>query len=370
MTYPTHDICFPRLARAVRPILLLAMALFFGMPQARADMMIEGDLASQLPKLECPADQLFYFHLKPLATLPPRATVKFPNDTDGLGTMTVPAAELSQIRLDICLTTEDLVLERIIYRENGAMYYVADQKATMKIRGLDQATQGQTGELQATIPYNFGFSETATAAMLLVGAKHDGQDFVAFALAFQNDQGISLPMESTAILAGTLEMGDPFQNVKCGFGTYTTTERVVETLTVTTESCIGGGTSGTTGFTIIGMTVVDTHSDVAEEYRNKPFTVSGKDLEAVLEYKQNHHNDCDFFLLKTPFGTYSALVPVQTSREGCKVSNDLLPQQDEATMNRLLLKATYGSGHSWQAALAEGMRHFAFGVSSGGDIRL
>ncbi len=365
-----HDTYFPRFSRALHPVLLLTLALLFGSPQARADMMIEGDLASQLPKLDCPAEQLFFFHLKPLATQPPRASVKFPNDTDGLGTMTVPAAELSQIRLDVCLTTEELILERVIYRENGAMYYVADQKTTMMIQGLDQATQGQPGDLQVTAPYNFGFPETATAAMLLVGAKHDDQEFVAFTLAFKNEQGLYLPQDSTAILAGTLEMGDPFQDVKCGFGTYTTTERVVETLTVTTESCIGGGTSGTTGFTIIGMTVVDTHNGVAEEYRNKPFTVSGKDLETALEYKQNHHNDCDYFIFKTPFGTYSALVPVQTSREGCKVSNDLLPQQDESTMNRLLLKATYGNGHSWQAQLPEGIRHFAFGASNEGGIGL
>ncbi|MGE0172342.1 MAG: hypothetical protein AB7T49_06140 [Oligoflexales bacterium] len=207
----------------------------------------------------------------------------------------------------------------------------------MRAKGVENAVFGDPSELSLFMP-------TEDNQGILVQSFKDGTTVFTIAARVTEQNGAYDP-NSTLLLAGTFEQGNPFVPVDSGpckeqqfelARTFTMEKAVFKF-----DGCMFQGGGETLGYEISKIEITDESSELKPEER-KTFQFEGAEMTKVFKYRWNHHNGCDSFVLTLPHATYTATAAART---GCaSILNGAPVRTIEDESKETMYKFTYKGG--------------------------
>lgn len=175
----------------------------------------------------------------------------------------------------------------------GQLYEVRLPPADLRVEGLEAAVAGDLRALRVRV--------LGPSGLLLVG--HAG--FVAVARGEVSAADITYT--SLTVIVGGLAIGDTFAGLACKFGHTPLSARFrLGTAQFEVGGCsfLGGG--HTMGYEFHRLTIEDSSATLLPADRRKYEFTTKAEVDAVLNYRWNHHNACDSFHLALPHADYAA----------------------------------------------------------------
>jgi hypothetical protein len=183
--------------------------------------------------------------------------------------------------------------ETFIDTPAGQLYEVRVPPADLRVEGLEAALAGDLRALRVRV--------LGPSGLLLVG--HAG--FVAVARG--EVSAVDITYTSLTVVVGGLAIGDTFAGLACKFGHTPLSARFrLGTAQFEVGGCsfLGGG--HTMGYEFHRLTIEDSSTTLTPADRRKHEFTTKAEVDAVLNYRWNHHNACDSFHLALPHADYAA----------------------------------------------------------------
>jgi hypothetical protein len=321
---------------------------------------------SRIPQLACPEGSTSgTFYLSPAnADTLTAASFGLPNRANGAPVRIYSVSETRTVRLDVC-TWDDGSGERIDLKQvilvgmgGGAEFGVVSVEANATVRGLEQAIfQFDYANLLIDVPYGEtidanGLSTPTTHRLLIKGNSEVGHFVAALALTDRPGGGDLISRASHAFV-GTIEYGDPISVENCPSGRMPEYRRFdLGDAKFHVKTCVGVGTSGTRAYMIHTVTLLDPSPHVPEGQRGQKVTIFATDPAPGYRVRSGvrHHNVCDWFVIETPFATYSASADHRGNGGG--VCEDVDPAAPTPLEDGVRFAISYRNGQNVTAAKA------------------
>lgn len=321
----------------------------------------------------CPSGQeLVFYSWTPLSPVPALAELEFSGYPKGTMLVSAGNGETMGVRFDICResngahhlhgvlwansdfgwpyyfyrdeTATELVFDMAEYR-GGNLFQMRVPAADFRTTGLDEALAGDLD--------NFELRSLGEPGLLILGHPN----FLAGIIS--KITANSIEYQNLEMIAGGLAAGDIFTAKVCPFGQrpYSKTFNL-STAEFSMDACTFLDAGHTTGYVLHKLTVTDTNAELSAA-EQQTFTFDGPAaVEAVLNYKWNHHNACDSFHLALPHGDYAASA---SPLAGCGTTVPNAPERsfDEDQSIPTKYRIRYHGG-AWVDGLMTGCNHYLF----------
>ena len=289
-----------------------------------------------LPAVDCGSDSLYVFSLEKSPDALDEQKLK---DLVGVGKSIAPTSKAS-LRLEVCFRgVEETILKRVVSTLDPAkpQVFTVGEATLAKADGLSDALNGANYDrLELLVHDNDG-------AIRVRGSGRFTGSVVAVVEGEMKSGKFTL--KSPATLAGVLAYGDVFANARCPIRQqFKTSSFDLGTATIEAEYCTRGDVGETTGYDILKMKVSDSSQNLRPQLRGAVVELEGDALKAALQFRFNHHNACDSFILRVDQlgAIYSATSPAAA---GCGLVLEGAPPRkynfDGENSRRSLFKNTY-----------------------------
>jgi hypothetical protein len=320
----------------------------------------------------CPTGSTLHrYALTPLPQLPPIGALELTGFPAAMQLVSPGTTERHEARLDVC---EDAGGQRTlqgVMKSSGSFggpsYYQADPAVAAPVQDLLDLEQGYVNWIRLP-PAAFRVSGLEAA---LAG------DLDPLAVRILHDQGLlilghpgfiaiaegqvgpsSIQYNSIYINVGGLAPGDPFAGLPCRYEETLLSQTFrIATAMFEVEGCsfLGGGATMGYRFTSFAITDRSPELDPAERAR---FAFEGAaEIEAVLNYRWNHHNACDSFYLTLPHAEYAATT---SPSAGCGMPVPGAPPRDFNDMDGTVHYKIRYHGGAWTEGTTPGCAHYLF----------
>jgi hypothetical protein len=315
---------------------------------------------SGIPPLDCGADESTSFMLKALDAPPAAGVVSFPGNS--FDVQIQAPNEDNALRLDGCLsaTTSAFALKRIVFSQNAEpqIYKIT---STSVVRGLDAALAGDHASLEL-----YAANDDGESGVIVKGWRDGSRTFATVVTGKPSAQGYQL--YSIYVFAGTLVVGDPLANRRCGPGEiFLQSQSRLGDLRMGWEVCTFLGGGETTGYRALRVTLDDPaldHQVVLEgsalrPIQGFPYQLPSDSEAPFIAYTWHHHNACDSFYLKLPEAAYAATTAASA---GCAAALPNAPARTFEDQSRTVKYRVKHGDAPWQdAATPEGgCAHYLF----------
>lgn len=323
--------------------------------------------------VSCPAGSTIeHYSLTPLQNLPRRGDLEFPNLIGAATIDNAGTGEANSARFDVCRTANNDVvfqaflmlgddgfspilivrdetisspMEDAIQVDGGYIFRVRMPANRLLVTGLTEAINGNLQPLEIRVVHETG--------LLILGHA----SFVGIARG--NVTANSIDYTAIQILVGGLAPGDIFATRRCPLG-QAKFDRSFQlgTATFAVEACTYLGGGFTTGYDITKLIVTDTNAALSPAER-EPMAFEGKAaVEAVMNYRWNHHNACDSFYLQLPHAEYAATT---SPAAGCGIPVENAPPRsiDEDPIRPVQYRIRYRGG-AWVEGEMANCTHYLF----------
>ena len=249
-------------------------------------------------------------------------------------TKLLPADENQNFQLTVCIgDSGEVTVDSLIYRSKAVdkIYRPTEPQSAEAV--FDSMA---TGSLNMTVWTTN--SEGIAQGLYIRHAKEatSGETYTAVAKVSKiNDRIVTTGVDA---LIGKFQYGkmldptDPCPNFELTEQRFT-----IGSAVITAKTCQGPGSSGTSYYETLEVTVSDNASHLGEE---KSYTLPATDTENLRVSTGGHHNSCSLFFAKTPFGEYR-VSSLGGPSDGCGVAPSGFPD-----WNRFEISYTDGSEQS------------------------
>ncbi len=312
------------------------------------------------------------YSLFEVSPIPPETDLNLPDLPAALNVVSAEVDQLSLLRVEVCapaggapqlvsilwgglyygLTKHWIVddtvsspTERLVTTPLGEVTEVRMPSAMFVVEGLAEAIGGAQADLQIRV--------LGVGGLVLAG--HD--DFVA---AVRGEvTADTVDYEAPVVTAGRFGSGDVFEGLFCPLTQWSRAETFeLGTAKFVVQGCFFLGGGHTEGYRLVHLEVEDDNAALDPADRVRHVYASEAEVEAVMNYRWNHHNACDSFHLALPHADYAASA---APLAGCGPTVDNAPERDfgEPSDSPVKYRVRYGGG-TWTDGEIEGCWHYLF----------
>lgn len=236
--------------------------------------------------------------------------------------------------------TDDFVEYR-----RGMVYRLRTPPASLQVNGLEQALTGNLQPFELRILGDYG--------LLILG--HG--TFVAAAPGMVGPSAITY--SSLSVVAGRLVPGDVLAGRPCPLGESLLERRwQMGSADFQIKACTYLGGGHTTAYRIHQLTITDGNAALTASEQGAHTFEGEAAVEAVLNYRWNHHNACDSFHLALPHADYAATT---APLAGCGAQVPNAPPRDfeDDPSGPVEFRVRYHGG-AWTDGTMPGCTHYLF----------
>jgi hypothetical protein len=169
----------------------------------------------------------------------------------------------------------------------------------------------------------------------------------------------TIDYDTPVVTVGRFGAGDVLEDLFCPLTQWSRVETFeLGTARFEVQGCFFLGGGHTEGYRFVRLTVEDDNAALDPADRVPHVFTSEAEVEAVMNYRWNHHNACDSFHLALPHADYAASA---APFAGCGPTVDNAPERDfdEPSNSPVKYRVRYGGG-AWTDGEIDGCWHYLF----------
>lgn len=321
----------------------------------------------------CPSgSSLVFWSLAPLSSLPGLAELELTGLPGGTTVLTAGEGNPSTVRFDLCQdgagqrtlrgllwTTDEfsaptywvrdeavgVVTDDFVEYRRGMVYRLRVPSASFQVSGLEQALTGDLQPFQLRVLGDYGLLVLGHATFLAGATGMVGANSITYS--------------SIYVVAGRLVPGDVLTTRPCPLG-QSLLERSwrMGSADFQVKACTYLGGGHTTAYRINRLSITDTNAALSPAEQMTHQFEGEAAVEAVLNYRWNHHNACDSFHLALPHADYAATT-APLAGCGSQVPNAPPREFEDDPSGPVEYRVRYHGG-AWTDGTMPGCTHYMF----------